>query len=254
MAKAHRRYTSRYGRELAEINLLIDGLGPAGLVPDDFSPLSERRAPDFVLHFGEQTVYCECTSAGDQSSILWRLSVADLQVAANDMLQRHPARIRLDARYLAFIPGSPVRPDDILGTVNEIATFIAEEDLDHYSTRYGILVPPTFHLLSRAGTVAYVGQAQEPQIVIQQPASSFGGASEGVVDIVRALRRKRERSYEGYRPIWLILGATDIIAPLESVIRELVKLNLSLEPFESVFVATSRESFRLRNSALVASS
>jgi hypothetical protein len=246
LARAHRRYTSRYAKEVAELNLLIDALAPAGMIPDKIVPLPQRKAstPDFELKFGDETVYCECTSAGDASSMLWRFSVADLEIAANDMLENHPELVeKLGNRYVAFIPSAPIRPDDILAAVEEIGAFIASEDMSYYGSRYGVRVPPAFPLLSRAETVAYTAISQRPMIAIQQPASAFGGVPEGVSEILRALQQKQEKRYEGFRPIWLVIGATDVVEHLSDVVSQFEAIRPSLEPFERVFISSSRESF-----------
>jgi hypothetical protein len=248
LARAHRRYTSKYAKAVVEINLLIDALAPAGLVPDSISPLPPRksRTPDFELTFGDEKVYCECTTAGDASSMLWRFSVADLEIAANDLLQHNPDLTgKLGPRYLAFIPGSPIRPDDILRAVDEIGSFIASEDLAYYGSRYGLRVPEKYRLLSQSRAVAYTSRSKQPLIVIQQPASAFGGTPEGVAEILRALRQKQEYRYDGFRPIWLVIGASDVVMPLSDVVKQLRVLQPSLDPFQRVFVATSRESFVL---------
>src|SRR5947209_2198763 len=246
LAQAHRRYTSRYAKEVAELNFLIDALAPAGIIPDNISPVSHGKtpSPDFELTFGNERVFCECTSAGNAASMLWRFSVADLDVAANDMLEQHPElREKLGARYLALIPGTPIRPDDILSAVDEIAAFISSEDIDRYASRYGVRVPEAFRLLSGAQSVAYAAPSEEPMVLIQPPASAFGGEPEGVAEILSALRQKQEQRYDGFRPIWLVIGATDVIASLSGVIRQFEALQPVLAPFERVFIATFRESF-----------
>jgi hypothetical protein len=253
LARAHRRYTSRYARELSEINLLIDALAPAGLIPEDILPLAHRKfpTPDFKLKFSDQTVYCECTSAGDSASMLWSLSVADLQIAANDMLHKDLSlAAKLGSRYLAFIPGTPIRPDDILATVDEIGTFIASENLDYYGSRYGLRVPSSFALLSKARAVAYTSRAETPLVLIQQPASAFGGAPEGLAELLRALYQKQNKRYDNFQPIWLVIGAADVLAPLDQVIGQFAAHDISLDPFERVFIATSRESFMISTNDL----
>jgi len=246
LARAHRRYTSRYAKEVAELDILIDALGPAGIIPDRIVPLSQRKAgtPDFELTFGNETVYCECTTAGDAPSMLWRFSVADLEIAANDMLEREPKLSKkLGSRFISFIPGLPLRSEDVPVAVDEIAALIASEDIDRYSSRYGVPVPTSFPLLSQAKTTAYTGKSERPMIAIQQPVSAFGGVPESVSEILFALRQKRAKCYEGYRPIWLVVGMTDVLRQLSTVVAKFDAVAPSLEPFERVFISSSRESF-----------
>jgi hypothetical protein len=246
LAEAHRRYTSRYAKGVAELNLLIDALAPAGIIPDNISPVPHGKtpSPDFELTFGNERVFCECTSAGNAASMLWRFSVADLDAAANDMLEHRPELgDKLGSRYLALIPGTPIRPDDIPSAVDEIAAFISSEDIDRYTSRYGVRVPGAFRLLAGAQCVAYAAPSQEPMVLIQQPASAFGGEPEGVAEILSALRQKQEQRYEGFRPIWLVIGATDVVASLSGVVRQFEALQPPLTPFERIFISTSRESF-----------
>jgi hypothetical protein len=246
LKQAHERYTSRYAQEIADLNLLIDGLAPAGIVPDKVVPLQGGKTPtpDFELRLGAQTVYCECTIAGDQSSILWRFSVADLQAAVNDMLEAHDEiSSAVGQRYVAFIPRIPVRPDDILAAVDEIAQFVTSEDLGAYGNRYGVRVPERYGVLAHTQTIAYTAPAEHPMILIQQPASAYGGDSEGFSEILNALRQKQVKRYDGFRPIWLVIGASDVIAPLGDIVRRIEEYQPSLEPFSRVFISTSRESF-----------
>ena len=246
LARAHRQYASRYAKEVAELDLLIDALAPPGIIPDRIVPLPQRKAatPDFELTFGNKTVYCECTTTGDSSSMLWRFSVADLEIAANDMLERQPKLSqRLGDRHISFIPGVPLPSEDVPAAVDEIAAFIASEEIDRYSSRYGVRVPPTYPLLFQAKTIAYTTKSEHPMIAIQQPVSAFGSVPEGVSDILFALQQKKAKVYEGYRPIWLVVGVTDVLQQLSNVVAQFEAVAPSLEPFERLFISTSRESF-----------
>jgi hypothetical protein len=248
LARAHRRYTSRYAKDVADLDLLIDALAPAGLIPTNVLPLPKRKpsTPDFELTFDKRTVYCAVASAGEAPSMLWRFSVAELEIAVNDMLDRRPdLAAKLGHRFLAFVPSSPIRSDDIPVTVDEIASFLAAENLETYGTRYGARIPEAFPLLSRADTVAYTARAERPLIAIQQPASAFGGAPVRVDEILRALQEKQQKRYEGFRPIWLVIGATDVLSPLAEVVKKFRAAQPRLDPFERVFISTSHESFMM---------
>lgn len=241
--------TLRYKQHVAELNLLSDALGPTHFVPDAIEPLktnSGTRTPDFALHFGSKVIYCECTAAGKSEAFAWQMNVNDWSEALSSRAMHDSSINRiLGERYVAFIPAKPPKTKNIASLVDEAAKLLAKGDLAKFEGPYGIRAPDKYPGLSSLDTIVTVGHSKTPQVFVQMPAMSSGGLHEAVQDLTWAFRKKAKQSYKGFRPIWLIIAADQIIWKLSEATSEFAKVVGVLSPFERIFFANSSESYVL---------
>lgn len=241
--------TLRYTQGVVELNTLIDALSAAKISPTEIKtlrPNGRRATPDFELLIDGSRTYVECTAAGDPQSFSWQLNVGDWDSSLSVYLNDHPELLgRLGKHYAALIPSRLPSNREIPQLVTESVAFLADEDLDSYAGAYGKRVPQKYSRLAGLDTIIAVGNSNTPHAFVQMPAMSTGGPNEAIHDLLVSFRRKADRGYEGFRPIWLIVAASQIAWKLDDAVSQFVKVVQSIRPFERLFVATSNESFEI---------
>jgi len=240
----------RFAQTSVELNLLIDALTPTGDIPTNVETMTPKRSqptPDFRLTFNKTSIYCECTVAGDPHSFTWQLIIGDWQNQLDTALRARPELFeRLDGRYLAFIPTRVPKVEAIPALVSEIIHIIERGEMPTPGVLFGTRVTEQYSELNKLGTVINSNKSGMPLVFIQMPGMASGGPRESVDQLYRSIQRKAGKRYAKFEPIWLIVGASEILWPLDQVVDDLTKRLDTISPFERLYISTSRESFRIR--------
>ncbi|GAC1411343.1 MAG: hypothetical protein NVSMB64_21040 [Candidatus Velthaea sp.] len=233
-------YETRYGKTEGELRALTLGLVTAGYGP---TSVAVGDAPDGYVTFGDAAVYVEVAEVIDRESARYTNTMSDLNREVLDAINGDPVLAsRVRGQHLEIRLGTCPSRADLRSAKRAILDLIRDGVITSLSERkMHRMESPT--ILAALGTWIYRvswphGSAGgSPHIVhIQASAHSFDPCSiDGVARATLAVKRKKGRAYR-VKPLWLVLGVTDIRGVWADSI-DLLSANCpSIEPYERVIV------------------
>jgi hypothetical protein len=233
-----------FTQEYAELNMLIDAIVPIGVSPVDIARVAaaESPTPDFVIRSESGgTIFVECTRAGDREMMRTWDTVHLMEAALNEWLASNTVATRAMAgHFLTIVPERLPKAAYEKAFVDEIRRLVLNGD-PSLTARTFIPVPVQYKIMASCGTTMAVSASVVSGIFIQFPMIGPSSPNDSSKLLLERLECKQKNRYEGFRPLWLVIGAHDLRRPFRGPVDRLRRSVQSIAPFAAVIICNSEE-------------